>query len=209
MLKSYKELREIDVTPYTKLRDKDEKSRYLPWAACVDLLHQSGAEKVYWTPLQNENGSSLFMSNEAFADKQGIVNRCYEVRIEITVDDDVFVYSYPLVNGILPVKDNSLNQNVVYKAMARAFVKAIAIRYGLGFSLWANDEIEQTEEENLNVHNLFKIKQRYQEEYTRLLRKKMSTSDIANALGRTEEEIKALFSYFDILDRFEKDMQKL
>lgn len=207
MLKSFAEMRKVDVTPYVKQR---EGADYLPWATVVDLLHEHGAEKVFFTPIYNENGSSLFMSDQTFTDKSGNINRCYEVRIEVTVDDDRFIYSYPLLNGINPVKDNSLNQNVVFKAMARAFVKAIAIRYGLGFSLWSKDEIEDgSENEDLSKHSLWSIKERFQMEYTRLIKKGMSTGEIAQALEMTTDEVKLHFSFFDSLDRFEKKMQKL
>ena len=207
MLKSFAELRKIDVTPYVKKRDGAD---YLPWATVVDLLHEHGAQRVFFTPIYNEYGSSLFMSDQTFADKQGNINRCYEVRIEVVVDDDRFIYSYPLLNGINPVKDNSLNQNVVFKAMARAFVKAIAIRYGLGFSLWSKDEIEDTpESEDLSKHQLWAIKERFQEEYTSLIKKGMTSGEIAQALEMTTDEVKLHFSFFDSLDRFEKKMQKL
>lgn len=207
MLKSFNEMRKIDVTPYVKKRDGAD---YLPWATVVDLMHDNGAEKVWYQPLQNENGSSLFMSEQTFTDKSGNTNRCYEVRIEVVVDDDTFVYSYPLLNGINPVKDNSLNQNVVHKAIQRAFVKAIAVRYGLGFSLWSKEEIDDTSDgEDLSKHSLFAIKERFQTEYTRLIRKGMSTNEIAEALEMTTDEVKLHFSFFDSLDRFEKKMQKL
>lgn len=207
MLKGFNELRKVDVTPYVKQRDGAD---YLSWATVVDLLHEHGAEKVFFTPVYNDNGSSLFMSEQTFTDKSGNINRCYEVRINITVDDDTFIYSYPLLNGINPVKDNSLNQNVVFKAMARAFVKAIALRYGLGFSLWSKDELEDaSENEDLSKHHLWAIKERFQTEYTRLIRKGMSTGEIAEALEMTTDEVKLHFSFFDSLDRFEKKMQKL
>lgn len=207
MLKSFAELRKVDVTPHIKQRDGAD---YLPWATVVDLLHEHGAERVFFSPVYNENGSSLFMSEQTFTDSKGNINRCYEVRIEVTVDDDTFIYSYPLLNGINPVKDNSLNQNVVFKAMARAFVKAIALRYGLGFSLWSKDEIDDgSESEDLSKHSLWAIKERFQVEYTRLIRKGMSTSEIAEALEMTTDEVKLHFSFFDSLDRFEKKMQKL
>ena len=195
------------MTQYVKKRDGAD---YLPWATVVDLLHDNGAEKVWYQPLQNENGSSLFMSEQTFTDKSGNINRCYEVRIEVTVDDDTFIYSYPLLNGINPVKDNSLNQNVVHKAIQRAFVKAIAVRYGLGFSLWSKEEIDDSSEgEDLSKHSLYAIKERFQTEYTRLIRKGMSTNEIAEALEMTTDEVKLHFSFFDSLDRFEKKMQKL
>ena len=207
MIKSFSEMRKIDVTPYVKQRDGAD---YLPWATVVDLMHEHGAERVFFTPVCNENGSSLFMSEQTFTDKSGNVNRCYEVRIEVTVDDDTFIYSYPLLNGINPVKDNSLNQNVVFKAMARAFVKAIALRYGLGFSLWSKDEIDAQDEDDLSKHHIFAIKQRFQEEYTRVLRDKhLTTKEIAEKCEMTEDEVKVLFTFFDQLDRFEKKLLTL
>lgn len=207
MLKSFEEMRKIDVTPYVKKRDGAD---YLPWATVVDLMHEHGANVVFFTPVYNANGSSLFMSDQTFIDSKGNKNRCYEVRIEITVDDDSFIYSYPLINGINPVKDNSLNQNVVFKAMARAFVKAIALRYGLGFSLWSKEEIEEQDEDDVYKHNLFAIKQRFQEVYTRVLRDKhLTTKEIAEKCEMSEDEVKVLFTFFDQLDRFEKKLLAL
>ena len=206
MLKSFNEMRKVDVTPHVKQRDGAD---YLPWATVVDLLHEHGAEKVFFSPVYNENGSSLFMSDQTFTDNKGNVNRCYEVRIEVVVDDDRFIYSYPLLNGINPVKDNSLNQNVVFKAMARAFVKAIAIRYGLGFSLWSKEEIDDTTEEDLYKHSLDAIKLRFQQTYTQKLQKHMSVKEIAEGLNMTEDEVKVIFTYFDQLKRFEVALQKL
>ena len=206
MLKSFNEMRKIDVTSYVKQRDGAD---YLPWATVVDLLHENGAEKVWYEPLHNENGSSLFMSEQTFTDKSGNVNRCYEVRIEVTVDDDRFVYCYPLLNGINPVKDNALNQNVVHKAIQRAFVKAIAVRYGLGFSLWSKEEIDDTTEEDLYKHSLDAIKLRFQQTYTQKLQKHMSAEDIAKGLNMTVDEVKVIFTYFDQLKRFETALQKL
>ena len=207
MIKSFNEMRKIDVSPYVKQR---EGADYLPWATAVDLLHEHGAEKVFFSPVYNENGSSLFMSDQTFTDKSGNINRCYEVRIEVTVDDDTFIYSYPLLNGINPVKDNSLNQNVVFNAMARAFVKAIALRYGLGFSLWSKEELDTQDDDDLTKHNLFSIKTRFQIEYTRILRDKhLTTKEIAEKCDMTEDEVKVVFTYFDQLDRFEKKLLSL
>lgn len=206
MLKSYSEIRKFDVTPYVKQRDGAD---YLPWATVVDLLHELGAEKVFFSPIYNENGSSLFMSDQTFTDNKGNTNRCYEVRIEVTVDDDKYIYSYPLLNGINPVKDNSLNQNVVFKAMARAFVKSIAVRYGLGFSLWSSDELD-SQEDDIYKHNIFAIKERYQQVYTRVLRDKhLTTKEIAEKCEMSEDEVKVLFTFFDQLDRFEKKLLAL
>lgn len=203
---NFKELRKVDVTPYVKKRDGAD---YLPWATVVDLLHEHGAERVWYETLHNENGSSLFMSEQTFTDSKGNTNRCYEVRVKLMVDDDTFTFTYPVLNGINPVKDNSMNQNVLDKAVKRALVKAVAIRYGLGFSLWSKDESEDQEEDDLYKHSLRSIEERVQQAYTRLVRKGMTTKQIAEALHKTEDEVRVIFSFFSQLDRFEQELLKL
>ena len=93
MLKPYSELRKIDVLPYCEEREtKNEKGKtvkvpYLNWAKCKDLLHENGAEVVYFEPLVNDNGSTLFMTDIPFTDSKGNHNRCFEVRVKIVIDD--------------------------------------------------------------------------------------------------------------------------
>lgn len=119
-LKPYNELRKVNLSKYVKERDKIP---YLPWAVCVDLLHKYGAQTVYFEPLTNDKGSSLFMSDKTFKDKNGNTNNCYEVAVRIHIDDLDFVIREPLMNGSNPVKDNSLTQQRVGNAQKRAFVK--------------------------------------------------------------------------------------
>ena len=87
MLKDYNELRKIDVTPYCDLRDG---ITYLPYNKCIDLLHENGAELVFFLPVPNpKTGGSLYESESAFLDKNGVQNRCYETKIEIHIDDKI------------------------------------------------------------------------------------------------------------------------
>lgn len=138
MLKSWNELCALDVKPFCKRRDGYD---YLNWARCIDLLHKNGAEKVYFVPIQNENtGGSLFESETTFKDKSGNTNRCYETRIEVHIDDDVYIMHSPVMNGTNPVKDNSMSQQRVWNSMTRSFVKCVAINTGLGFNLWLKEE---------------------------------------------------------------------
>lgn len=206
MIKSYAEMRKIDVTPFVEKRDGND---YLNWAKCKELLHENGAEVVYFEPCVNANGSSLFMSDQVFTDSKGNANRCYEVRVHIVIDDLEFEAQYPLMNGSNPVKDNSMSQQRVWNAQTRAFVKGVAMRTGLGFGLWLKNMEEQVVEDDLSKHSIFAIKERFQQEYTRAFHKGMSTGDIASAVGLSEEEVKVLFTYFDQLDRFEKKLRSL
>ncbi len=211
MLKKYSELVNIDVLPFCEMREaKDDKGRkievpYLNWAMCKNLLHENGAETVYFEPVTGPNGSSLIMADQVFTDKDGKTNRCYEVRVRVVIDDLVFESQFPLMNGSNPVKDNSLTQQRLWNAQTRAFVKGVAIHTGLGFKLWANSEEDKPNvmEDDLSKHSLKSIKQRFQEEYTKLMMAGMSVKEIADALGMTEDMVKAHFTYFDMLDSFE------
>lgn len=141
MLKPYSELIKVDVTPYCEERDG---MLYLNWAMCIKLLHDNGAEKVHWEPIQNEKtGGSLYFTDVVFKDKNGVENRCYETRIRVTIDDDIYEMQSPVMNGVNPVKDNSMSQQRVWNSMCRSFVKCVAINTGLGFHLWLKEEFNR------------------------------------------------------------------
>lgn len=205
-IKSWNEMRQLDISKYVKQRDKAD---YLPWAECLKLLYENGAESVHFDALTNENGSSLFMSDQTFTDKNGGTNRCYEVRIRVFIDDKVYFFNYPVMNGINAVRDNLMNQNAVHKAQMRAFVKCVAINTGLGFDLWRDDSDIENDSDDLSKHNLWAVKERMQQAYTRAIKKGMSTGDIAKAVNKSEDEVRLLFTYFDQLNRFEQELNAL
>lgn len=217
MLKSWAEMRKIDVKPFCDMRKaKDDNGRvidvpYLNWAKCKELLHQNGAEVVYFEPCTNANGSSLFMADQVFKDKNGVTNRCYEVRVKIVIDDLTFEAQYPLMNGSNPVKDNSMTQQRLWNAQTRAFVKGVAMRTGLGFGLWVDGGEDSGDDggDDLSRHSLFAIKERMQIAYTNAIKKGLSTKDIAERLNMTEDGVKSYFAFFTALDQFEKGLNAL
>lgn len=207
MLKPFSELREFNISQYVKQRDNVD---YLPWAVCVDLLHQNGAEYVDFEPLTNANGSSLFMSEKTFTDKNGNTNNCYEVAVKVTIDDLQFVQREPLMNGSNPVKDNSLTQQRLGNAQKRAFVKGVAIRTGLGFGLWSEDIDDITDvADDFSKHSLKAIKERILEKVTTLMKQGISEDEIAQRNNMTIEEMKGLFSYFTSINRFERTLNDM
>ena len=210
MLKSYEELRKVDVSEWIEKRDEAD---YLNWAKVVDLLHENGATKVYFEPVVNPNtGSSLYMTEQIFTDKNGISNRVYETAVKIVIDDLEFIQRGPVTNGSNPVKDNSMTQQRLWNCQTRLFVKGVAIRTGLGFNLWLKEE-EKNEKDNweddLSKHDIFKIKERCQQIYTQKMKTGLTTKEIAERLHKSEDEVKAIFSYFDILNNFEKDLSNI
>lgn len=206
MLKPYSELVKIDVSKKCKERDKIS---YLPWVSCIELLHEHGAETVYFEPMVNDKGSSLFMSDVEFMDKGGIVNRCYEVRVKIVIDDKVFEYQTPVMNGANPVKDNSMSQQRVWNAQTRAFVKGVAIHTGLGFHLWTGDDDFNDDSEDLHHHNILLVKERVERLITTKLENGLSKFDLCASLRIDEEQLEAYLKRYEVLDRFEKAIQKL
>lgn len=211
MLKNYEELRKFDVSKYV---DKRDGADYLNWAKVVDLLHENGAEIVYFEPVVNpQTGSSLFMTEQVFTDSKENTNRVYETAVKIVIDDLEFIQRGPVTNGANPVKDNSMSQQRLWNCQTRLFVKGVAIRTGLGFNLWLDEEKENEKQafknDDLSIHDITKIKERCQIEYTKKMKLGLTTKEIAQKLNKTEDEIKAIFSYFDILNTFEKDLSNL
>lgn len=207
-LKDFKTLRNLDISKHIKQRDGAD---YLPWAICIDLLHENGAEKVFFEPLTNDKGSSLFMSEKVFTDKNGNTNSCYEVAVKITIDDDVFISREPVMNGSNPVKDNSLTQQRVGNAQKRAFVKGVAIHTGLGFGLWSKDisDIED-DSDDLSKHSLKAIRERVLEKVTALMKQGYTDEEIADNFNHsTVEEMRAIMSYFATLQKYEKSLNEL
>lgn len=204
MLKSWNEMRKLDIAKFIKKRDGAD---YLPWSSCLMLLYENGAEEVRFSPDINEkNGTTLFESEHTFTDNKGNTNRCYEVRVRVSIDGKDFGISYPVMNGIAPVRDNLMNQNAVHKAQMRAFVKAVAINTGLGFDLWLDDADIDEDSDDLTKHSLFSIKERMQIAYTKAFKKGMTTKEIAEKVGMTDDEVKIIFTYFDQLHRFEQKL---
>ena len=210
MLKSYEDLRKVDVSEFTEKRDGAD---YLPYNKCIDLLHKNGAEVVYFLPVQNpKTGGSLYESETVFEDKNGVKNRCYETRIEIHIDDKVYYMQSPVMNGANPVKDNSMSQQRVWNSMTRSFVKAVAMYTGLGFNLWLDEEANERNQQNLadQYHDIMKVQNRVFETITAIQKKgNMTVGDIAQKMERTEDELRTYLKYFSILNNLEHNLDVL
>lgn len=210
MLKSYEELRKIDVTPFCEERDR---ILFLPYNKCIDLLHNNGAETVFFLPVPNpKNGSSLYESDTVFADKTGNTNRCYETRIEIHIDNKIYYMQSPVMNGANPVKDNSMSQQRVWNSMTRSFVKAVAMYTGLGFDLWLKEEDnERKSQAQADIyHDILKVQERVFETVTAIQKKgSLSLAQIAEKMGRSEEELKQYINMYKVLYAVENNLNLL
>ena len=213
-LKSFNELYKLDVTPYCDTREaKDDKGKaiqvaYLNWAKCVELLHENGAEVVYYIPLRGPDGSYLFSSKEV-ADKNGRKTGCYFVSVEIHIDDLTFTMDMPLLNGTYVVYDDTLNQLRISNCHARAFVKGVAIRTGLGFKLWVNDKDTDSAPDDLSHHNINAIKQRIEQLITAKLQNGLDMDDMYHALGISKKRFDIIMASFNDIRVLENKLREL
>lgn len=201
MIKSWNEMAKIDISKYVEQRDKAD---YLPWAVCLKLLYENGAEKVAFEPIINEkDGTTLFKTDEKFG-KEGRLNQCYEVRVKITIDDLQFIQNYPLINGTNPITAETLTSLRVATAQARAFVKGVAVRTGLGISLWTKDEGD--DEPIITFESALKgiaiAKKFAQELYTAKLKRPMTGEEIAREMDTTFDVLRAEFANFERVQEF-------
>ena len=203
--KSFNEMLKVDVSHYVKSRDGVD---YLPWAACKKLLHDNGAETVMFWPVPGPDGSTLRKSDAVFTDKNGVQNRCYEVLVHIQVDSLQWETAYPVLNGNTPVKDNSMSQLRVHNAIRRAFVKGVAERIGLGFNLWLKED-DLPDEEDLRKHDILKCRQRLLELVTDKINMGIPLNVMADRLNRTEEELRQMMNWHNILYKLEKAIEEM
>lgn len=213
-LKPYDELVNLDVTPYCDIRQaKDDRGKnidvaYLNWARCKQLLHDNGAKDVYYVPLR-ENGSYLFES-KTVTSKNERTTGCYFVKVEIHIDDLAFEMDYPLMNGTNVVYDDTLNQLRISNAHARAFVKGVAIRTGLGFSLWLKEQEEDSKADDLYSHSPQAIKQRLELAITQKMRKNnLTQGELCKAIGLDEKRFIRDMQALDDISVIEQKLQSL
>lgn len=208
MLKSFEEMRKINVDEWAKDRDG---FKYLPWARAIDLLYKNGATKVRYEVVKDANGSSLHHSDLTFTDKNSKSNRCYEVVVRLTVDDETYEETYPVMNGVSPIKDDLMSQQRVRTSVARALVKCIATNTGLGFDLWLDgEECENETVDDLSKHSLKAIKERMEQKITELIKKDISLPDIAKEFNMEDAEFRGRFlSLFNELMRIEKKLTEM
>lgn len=214
MLKPYSELVKIDVLPYCDKREaKDDRGKkvqvpYLNWATCKNLLHENGAESVYFVPLKAQNGSYLFMSAEV-ENKDGRRTGCWFVSVEIHIDDRTFTMDMPLMNGSLVVYEDTLNQLRISNAHARAFVKGVAIHTGLGFSLWCTDKDTEQDPDDLSGHSIVAIKRRIETELTAKMQRGMDMDDILSTIGINRRQFDNTMKAIDNIQWLESQILKL
>ena len=141
--------------------------------------------------------------------RKGYKTQCWFVSVEIHIDELVFNMDTPLLNGALVVYEDTLNQLRISNAQARAFVKGVALRTGLGFDLWAESGDGDDGEDDLSRHSIWAIRERLERAITAKEKAGLDHKDLLAALRINDKQLNQLMGYFTKLDGLEKAVSKL
>ena len=144
MIKNFIDLSQVDVPitkkptfAYNEAKQKYEKNGEvdtLSWVDCLTCLYENGAEKVIFENVLNEKGGLLFVDE----------NNAMSIKVFVEIDGERREIFYPVMDGTKDVAMKKLTQSDIYNAKQRAFVKCVAVNWGLGISLWKKEENPDT-----------------------------------------------------------------
>lgn len=147
MIKKFSELIKVEVPITKKPTFKWDKAKQktvqdgevdtLTWVDCLTCLYENGAEKVIFENVPNEKGELLYKDE----------NNAISIKVFVDIDGDRREIVYPLIDGNKDVELEKLKQSDIYNAKQRAFVKCVAVNWGLGLSLWKKADLDKTEKE--------------------------------------------------------------
>ena len=97
-----------------------------------------------------------------------------------------------------------MSQQRVWASQCRAFVKGVAVRTGLGFSLWLKGDIESDFGDDISRQDIMKYCEKLQRLYSdTLVTTGYSTKQLAEAIGYAEDDVGVFFKYCRDLAQFE------
>ena len=152
---------------------------YINWADCLELLYENGAKKVLFGNVRSAQDHPLFLLNGTLP----------FIRVYVDVDGERAELDFPLIDGATDIKIEKADQSDIHNATQRAFVKCVAINWGLGLSLWQKEEkaAPVTLKIDPMTHDLWEIKKRMELLATSIMQKKgWSIKELCEAIGMKE-----------------------
>lgn len=214
-IKSFDEFLELNIDPYISKKPSFKKNKktgqlepaepldYLSWADCLALLHRNGAERVEFGNVKSAADHPVFLLGTAVP----------FIRVYVSVDGDRRELDYPIIDGSKDISMEKLVQSDVHNATQRAFVKCVAVNWGLGLSLWQKEEKGELDEKAkvdlAEVSHIMAVKERVERMVTAKLKKGMDMTDICASLGIRETQFKKLMSCYDQLWLLESKLADL
>lgn len=196
-IKTFTELLDLDLKGHTnkrptykraangqlEVRPVEEHLDYLPWAKCLILMYENGAQKVrYGTEVSQDGYPAFYFQNtNPF------------VKVWVDVDGERNEIFYPVIDG--EVFNQYPNQMTIHKAQQRAFVKCVAINWGLGLRLWLSEERENAQKvEETNRARNKTLDEQILSRFAELVKQVESDVRVHEILGTTKKTFTNLTS---------------
>ena len=209
MLKNFIELSNADVKITQKPTFKWNKAKQdfeevvgksidtISWVDCLKALYENGAEKVEFEHVPNANGGLLYKDE----------NNAIHIKIYVDIDGVRKEILYPVIDGSKNISLAKLTQSDIYNAKQRAFVKCVAVNWGLGINVWANDnnpEDISKAEEIPSVYDYFR-------NLVNSASKELGSVPemLKHLQGVTEKKIKELIASAQQIDGITKTLEKV
>jgi len=216
MIKSFNEMMALNLSGHISKKPSFKRDKrtgelvkvgeleYLNWADCLALLHENGAEKVLFGNERTDAGELLFMNNNVLP----------FLRVFVEIDGDRRTLDYPLIDGSKDISMEKAVQSDLHNATQRAFVKCVAINWGLGLSLWqkedADDQKAKDDQTIIENSNIYAIKTRIERMVTEKLKRGMEMPDLLASIGMRDAQFKKVMSsYFDMIALLEERLMQL
>lgn len=210
MIKSFNELKEVEVKITKKPKFKynkrtqefeEEKGKEIDtfsWVDCLTELHKNGAEKVIYENIENPNGGLLYKDE----------NNCISIKIFVDIDGDRRELIYPVIDGNKDIKLEKVTQSDIYNAKQRAFVKCVALNWGLGLSLWEKNDIEEKIDKEVKEYS---VATAFRQIVNTTAKKLGSVEEMLKKLGDNykEKDIKTLIENAIKIDEITKKLENV
>jgi hypothetical protein len=161
MIKNFNELSQVEVkiTKKPTFRWNNAKQDWeevpgkdiatISWVDCLKALYENGAEKVEFEHVPNSEGGLIYKDE----------NNAIHMKVYVDIDGVRKEIIYPVIDGSKNISLAKLKQSDIYNAKQRAFVKCVAVNWGLGINIWTNennpDDVNKIEE-NISVYEYFR-----------------------------------------------------
>lgn len=209
MIKSFEELSKVEVKitqkPTFRFNEAKQKTEEVPgkkidtisWVDCLKALYANGAKKVEFENIPNLDGSLLYRDD----------NKCIHIKVYVDIDGDRREIFYPVIDGSKDIKLDKLTQSDIYNAKQRAFVKCVAVNWGLGINIWGKDIDPDTVSKvdvKPTVYDYFR-------NLVNSATKKMGSvpAMLKHLEGVSEKQIKSLLESAKQIDGIQKTLEKV
>lgn len=209
MLKKFNELSQVEV-PITKKptfkwnKNKQEfeevKGKELDtisWVDCLKALYENGAESVVFENVLNNNGEILYKDE----------NNAIHIKVFVEIDGVRREILYPVIDGSKDIKLDKITQSDIYNAKQRAFVKCVALNWGLGINTWKKSDAEESISKTEVAYSVF---ENFRSLVNNATKKLGGVPELLKHLnGQTEKSIKTLVESAAKIDGITKTLEKV